>query len=79
MIDTICQIAIVLFCMSSIFIVNDPRPRVSRWGCLFGLMSEPFWFYTTYTHSQWGIFAASFVYAFSWARGVYHQWIRKPT
>lgn len=75
--DLIAQGMILVFCMTSIFLVNDPRPHVSRYGCVFGLISEPFWFYTCAYHHQWGLFAAAFIYTISWARGFYNQWIRK--
>lgn len=58
-------------------LANDHRPNVRRFGPVFGLMSEPSWFYTTFIHHQWGLFAATFVYTFAWAKGFYNGWIRK--
>lgn len=74
--DIISQIAIIVLCMSASWLVNDHRPHIARFGPVLGLASEPFWFYTTYTHHQWGIFASAFVYTFSWSRGFYNHWIR---
>jgi hypothetical protein len=45
----------------------------SRWGFILGLAIQPFWFYTSFRHRQWGIFIASFFYAFGWAMGVYRN------
>jgi len=45
----------------------------SRWGFVFGLATQPFWFYTSFRHRQWGIFIASIFYAFGWAIGVYRN------
>jgi len=45
----------------------------SRWGFVVGLMTQPFWFYTSFRHRQWGIFIASIFYAFGWAMGVYRN------
>lgn len=78
MFDIIAQICIILLCMGGMLLVNDHRPALRRWGPVLGLLSEPFWFYITYTHHQWGIFASAFVYTFAWARGFYNAWIRKP-
>lgn len=72
----IAQIGILIFGMGAVFLVNDPRPAVSRWGPVFGLCAQPFWFFETYTHEQWGIFACSFVYAYSWLRGFHNRWIK---
>ena len=74
--DVISQAAILMTCMSSIMLVNDPRPRVQRFACIFGLISEPFWYYTTITHHQWGLFAASIVYTFAWGRGFFNNWLK---
>ena len=45
----------------------------SRWGFVIGLATQPFWFYTSFRHRQWGIFIASIFYAFGWAIGVYRN------
>jgi hypothetical protein len=45
----------------------------SRWGFVIGLATQPFWFYTSFRHRQWGIFFASIFYAFGWAMGVYRN------
>jgi hypothetical protein len=45
----------------------------SRWGFVIGLATQPFWFYTSFRHRQWGIFIASIFYAFAWAMGVYRN------
>jgi hypothetical protein len=45
----------------------------SRWGFVIGLATQPFWFYTSFRHRQWGIFIASIFYAVGWAIGVYRE------
>jgi hypothetical protein len=45
----------------------------SRWGFVVGLATQPFWFYTSFRHRQWGIFVASIFYACGWAMGVYRN------
>jgi hypothetical protein len=71
----IAQVGIFAFGMSAVYLANDRRPGVRRWGCVCGLLAQPFWFYETAAHGQWLIFAASLVYAYGWARGFYHQWV----
>ena len=70
------QVGILVFGMTAVLLVNDPRPHVRRWGPVLGLIAQPFWFYETFLSAQWGIFLCSFVYTSSWARGFYHAWIR---
>jgi hypothetical protein len=45
----------------------------SRWGFVIALATQPFWFYTSFRHRQWGIFIASLFYASGWAIGVYRN------
>jgi hypothetical protein len=45
----------------------------SRWGFILGLATQPFWFYTSFRHRQWGIFISSILYASGWAIGVYRN------
>lgn len=73
----IAQAGIVAFGMSAIFLVNDPRDEVRRWGPVMGLASQPFWFYTTAVNEQWGIFACSVVYTWSWWRGFRSGWMAR--
>jgi hypothetical protein len=40
---------------------------------VIALATQPFWFYTSFRHRQWGIFIASIFYAFGWAMGVYRN------
>ena len=47
----------------------------SRWGFLVGLATQPFWFYTSFRHRQWGIFIASIFYAIGWAVGAYRNFL----
>lgn len=75
----IVQGCIFIFGMSAIWLANDARPDVRRFGCICGLIAQPFWYYETWTNGQWGIFASSFFYTYSWARGFYNQWLLPTT
>lgn len=47
-----------------------------RWGYIVGLCGQPFWFYTTITSEQWGMFALTLFYTYSWGMGIYNYWIK---
>jgi hypothetical protein len=68
------QIGIAAFGVTAVFCSQDPRESVRRWACVFGLAGQPFWFYATFVAEQWGIFALSFLDAYSWLRGVRTYW-----
>jgi len=50
--ETISQIAIFILGAEAIILVA----KKNKWGFVAGLLSQPFWFITSYINKQWGIF-----------------------
>ncbi len=69
------QILIGLCGALAVFLSQDPRPRRQRWACIFGLISQPFWFDMAWRTHQYGVLALCFVYTASWARGFTAHWL----
>jgi nicotinamide riboside transporter PnuC len=65
--DVIAQVGIPIFGFSAMFLVA----RKNKWGFVLGLLAQPFWFFTAYTHDQWGIILNSIVYSAIWVYGIY--------
>jgi len=65
--DVVSQIGLAVFGLAAMILVANKN----KWGFVLGLMSQPFWLYTSYSNHQWGIFFLSVVYVFSWAWGIY--------
>ncbi|WP_017773820.1 hypothetical protein [Paraburkholderia kururiensis] len=72
------QLGIGLCGVAAVYLSQDTRVSRQRFSCLFGLAAQPFWFYTTWKAQQWGIFAVSFLYTASWARGFVKHWMWSP-
>jgi nicotinamide riboside transporter PnuC len=70
--DTISQVSVAILGTASIILVA----KKNKWGFVLGLLSQPFWFITSFVNEQWGIFFLSFVYTGSWALGIY-EWFYK--
>lgn len=70
------QIVIALTGATAVWLSQDQRETWRRWACIFGLIGQPFWFYSAWAAQQWGIFALCFLYTFSWARGFRNNWMR---
>jgi nicotinamide riboside transporter PnuC len=70
--DTISQIFIAIFGVAAVILVA----KKNKWGFVLGLLSQPFWFITSFINKQWGIFFLSIVYAGSWILGIY-EWFYK--
>lgn len=73
--DEIIQGGILLFGCTAVWFVGRPESW-RRWGYIFGLCAQPFWFYMAISESKWGLLALSSLYAYSWAQGVWFNWIK---
>lgn len=72
LLDSISQVFIVILGTASIILVA----KKNKWGFVLGLLSQPFYIYTSLVNEQWGIFITSFIYTGSWIFGIY-EWFFK--
>lgn len=72
----IAQIGIAVFGVIAVWLSQAPNESQRRYACLFGMASQPFWFYSTYSAEQWGIFGLCVLYAASWLRGFHQHWLK---
>ena len=73
-VDAISQVGVGILGVIAIILIS----RKNKWGFVFGLVSQPFWFATTIINRQWGVFILSVVYAGCWIYGI-HLWFFKDT
>lgn len=74
--DHVAQFGVLFFSATSILLVNFKNRNISKWGCILGMCSEPFWFYATIKNFQWGMFLLTCFYTYSWGQGIYVFWIK---
>ena len=72
MINTICQILIVVLGMTSIWFLAQKKPW-ARWGYVLGLLAEPFWLYTAWVNKQWGVVFLVFWYTYAFSLGIFNH------
>lgn len=72
------QIFLAIFGVIAIWLSQDSRESVRKYSCLFGMISQPFWFYTSYVNEQWGVFILAIFYTIAWMKGFYNHWINPP-
>ena len=70
------QMAIFILGAASIWCIAQKRSW-SWVGFLIGLISEPFWFYTTISHKQWGMFCLCIWFTVSYIQGLWNYKLRK--
>lgn len=71
------QIAILFTGVVAVWLSQDESLCRRKFSCVFGLIGQPFWFYSAYTAEQWGIFCMCFLYTYSWLKGFKNNWIKK--
>lgn len=71
------QIAIALTGVVAIWLSQQSKEEWKKYACIFGILGQPFWFYSAYQAEQWGIFILCFFYAYSWGTGFYNNWVKK--
>lgn len=74
----IAQIFIAIFGVTAVALTQSVLESRRRWAPVFGLIGQPFWFYSAWETQQWGIFALCVLYTLTWAKGFYTSWIVKP-
>lgn len=72
--NIIPQIAIMLTGVTAIWLTQSKSDQVRRYACLFGLVGQPFWFWSAIEADQWGIVAMCCLYTLAWAKGVRTHW-----
>ena len=71
--DMIAQFGITVFGLSSMFLIAHKN----KWGFVVGLISQPFYLYSSWTHQQWGIFFNGLIYTANWIYGIYNWFIKE--
>lgn len=70
------QLAIALLSPLAIGLIRQPgNGRRQRWGCVVGLVSQPFWFYSVWHSGDWGIGVGCALYTAIWVQGTWRCWI----
>ncbi len=68
------QVGIAIFGLLAIWLAQDPSKVRRKWASIFGLLGQPFWFWTAVVNEQWGIFILSVLYSIAWLRGLINYW-----
>ena len=70
------QLGIIVFGVAAIWLVGLKDPKLMRWGYVCGILSEPFWLWSTWQAEQWGIFALAIFYTVSWINGLRNHFFK---
>lgn len=67
------QVWILVFSCSSIWFLSLGGHYLA-WGYTLGLTGQVGWLWTALSHRQWGIFAVSVWFTYSYAQGLWFHW-----
>jgi len=73
--EAIAQVGIIVFGVLAAWITQQRNESLKKYACVFGLASQPFWFYSSWESGQWGIFVVSGIYTVVWAIGFKNYWL----
>ena len=73
---SIDQFMIMLTGVTAAWMLNGPETPARRWACLVGLVGQPFWFWSTWTHGQWGMLIVTAGFTLAYLRGAWLTWLR---
>ena len=59
----------------AILLSQDQKESYRRYACLFGLVAQPFWFYSAWQGNDWGIFIVCFICTWAWVKGFRQFWL----
>ena len=69
------QIFIAVTELVAISLLQDKRNEFRKWACIFGILGQPFWFYSSYQAGQWGAFILCFFFTAAWCKGIKDYWL----
>ena len=71
---TIDQIFILILSPISIRLLAGKTKRLRTYGCIIGLLSQPFYHWSTFVNDQWGMFIVSIWYTYAFCVGIKNNW-----
>jgi hypothetical protein len=63
----------------AMYLMQSNKYTDRKYSSIFGLLGQPFWFYASFTHQQWGSFIIGFFFTALWLKNFHSYWINpKP-
>lgn len=76
MLFTISQIGIFIFGATGIYLLSR-KDKYRNYGYVFGILSQPFFFYATIYAEQWGMTILNCFYLYAWINGFKNHVLKK--
>lgn len=70
------ELLLMFFTILSILLSQFEDIKYRKYSCIFGLISQIFWFIDSIVSSNYGIFIVSCFMTFIWSYSFYRYWIK---
>ena len=64
----------MLLTLAGMWCVNTPK--LVKWGCVFGVISQPFWYLIAIRTGEIGVLVTTTVITILWLKGVWSWWVK---
>lgn len=64
---------IITTVVAQVLLTTDTRYQ--RWGAVLGLIGQPAWIYSTWSHGQFGMFAVALIFCALYVNAIFRQWV----
>ena len=73
----VAQIGISIFGSVAFLLVTRETTKAQKWGVVFGLCSNPFWWIMVFATHQYVTIPVHLLYTYGWLRKAYVLWGKK--
>jgi hypothetical protein len=68
------QIIIASTEVTAMLLLSSKKQSIRKYAAIFGLIGQPFWFYSSYQAGQFGAFFLCFVFSAIWLKNLYSDY-----
>lgn len=69
------QFIIVITQLIAVWLIHSQSEKHQKYASIFGLLGQPFWFYSSYVSQQWGTFILCFFFTAMWYKNLDKYWL----
>ena len=69
------QVVIACTELTAMWLLQSKSVPKRKYSPIFGLLGQPFWFYSSYISHQWGTFLLCFLFTSIWFKIFYDYWL----
>lgn len=73
------QVFIAVTELIAVGLLQAKTRQYRKWAAIFGLLGQPFWFYTSFQQEQWGVFLVCFCFLALWIKSLKDNWLTPQT